>query len=267
MSVDFSVKENGKNSPNYSIDSDLAGEITLEELLKFLKSALIKISYDVLVEEQGKGFDPKPVIVVDNVRGKNVLDVKPTGKIEFYARQDFSKIILTIYEGILQRSPVDSATYIESHVVSVNGELVAKNLDEVKSWVQKAQVKAGDVIRIVNLVPYAGKLERESITVAGEKGSKRMTKSRSKKNRSAGIKSEVRAPNGAYFLTLRSARRQFGKVATFKFDWINGRYLDFSVAKSQSNSGKKFRRFFKKRKKGQYAYPSLSIIIGEGGTI
>ena len=111
FAVDVTVEESGRKRPEYTLDSDLNGEISLADFLEFTKSALIVTADAVLREEQNLGFDKDPVVVVDGRQNKPVINVDPFGKIEFVSKANMDDIILDTYKGILDRSPVDTGLY------------------------------------------------------------------------------------------------------------------------------------------------------------
>lgn len=262
FNIDFSVEEKGRKKPEYRIDTDLAGEVTLEDLLSFMKSALITISSDVLKEEQAKGFDKNPVVAVDGKVGKPAIDVKPFGKIEIFARQEAATFLLAIYEQIVNKSPIDTGLYIDSNYVFLNGTQIAKSLYELKAWTEKkVPLKQGDVIRFVNVMPYASKLERNSVTAGKTKT--RYGKARDKQKRSGSF---VRLPNGTYFLAASQVRRKFKFNSNIRFEWINGSSLDLSGVPARNRRGKILRKTFASRK-GSYVYPSIVVRIVEKGVL
>jgi hypothetical protein len=246
VDLEFSVYERGRKAPRWTIDSDLNGEMTLEEFFKFSKAALITISHDVLKEEQARGFDPKPVVLVDRKLGKPVMQVSPLGQIEFKARAQVSTVLLQIYDFILARSPVDTGLYKNSHCVFWNGILVAQNRAALDAWIHSnPEVKDKDIIRFVNIQPYARKLERYGVTAQRKR--LRTKKSKDPRNRS-GFQGRILAPNGTYYLATRAAERLFGLSAKFK-------------TPSSGIPGLKRRR---KRESRTYLYPSIIIRIGQG---
>lgn len=251
-------------------DSD--GPVEIEQLSAFVKSKLIEISLLTLREEQAQGFDQKPLTLVDGAQNKPLENVKPFGRVEYVSRVDASEFLLPIYEGLIKRSPVDDGNYVNAHFVYVNQVLVAVNMASLKSYVESNQIKGGDIIRFVDVVPYAGKLERQGIT-ASKRGSGNIREKMSR-DRKRGFRSgfTVRAPNGAYYLTAKSILKNFKYNSKIEFQWVNGSNIDLSAAPTTAASGKKFRRTFAPRKgkgarKGSYAYPSIVIIINSEGIL
>jgi hypothetical protein len=249
--VEVKVVESGKNAPNYSLDKDLNGETTLQSLLQFTKSALISIADQVLFEEQAKGFDKDPIVLVDGKQGKPIFNVNPLGKIEFLSRvtrESLDKLIKDTYESILSRSPVDTGKYISSHYVFINGTQVASDLLSLNSWLAtKPDIGPKDLIRFVNIQPYARKLERLGVTAQRQQS--RTVKSRDKRQRSG---ARILAPNGAYFLAFRSVKRKYKNSAGIKFSFIPGSYMGLTASFATAGSG---------AKKSTYLYPSISFLI------
>lgn len=258
--VSVLVYENGKRAPQYTIDTDLNGELTLESLFKFTKNTLIATAAEVLKNEQAKGFEKNPVVVVDNRVGKSVLEVSPLGKIEFVARSSMKEIVMETYKALLERSPVLEGIYKKSHYVFLNGNQVANDLPGLTAWINSnPDFKESDLIRFVNIQPYARKLETLGVTAGNERFSSRgvrIVKSRGNKGKE-GVK--YAAPNGAYFLTSRSIRRKYKRNSIIKFDFIPGASLGLTAKFKTSNSRNK------NRPKRTYLYPTIIISVSEGG--
>lgn len=252
------VTEKGKNSPKWDLNGDLSGAITFEDLLQFSKSALISITDQVLREEQARGFDPNPLFIVDGKPNKRVIDVKPLGKIQVIARTNIDELLLWAFEGVVQRSPVLTGTYSVSHVVYWNNTPVASDLFTLRNWLKGTPAfKPTDKITIVNVQPYARRLERLGVTNVRQKS--RTVKSRDRKK--AAVGSRVIAPNGAYFLTYRSVKYKFKFNAGIRFTFISGSSLGLSASfKSASN--------VKKNKTARaYLYPAIVISLNDTGTL
>ena len=157
--VKVSIKDGRKTRGDYRLDDDLSGEWTLADLLQSTKDALINISMDVLKEEQGRGFDKEPIMLVDGRQGKPLTAVNPLGQVEFSARQDFTDIIKETYIGLYKRSPVKTGRYVDSHYVFHNGVQVANDYSRLERWLSSnPEFKDGDTVRIVNVQPYARRL-------------------------------------------------------------------------------------------------------------
>ena len=263
--VGISVTENGKKNTSYRLENDLQGETSLLEFISWAKRTLIIVADDALRDEQSRGFDKKPITTVDNVVGKPVIEVNPFGKIEFNARVSQDNLLLPIYKGILERSKVVSGTYIESNFVFYNGRVVASNMSEMEAWAKKTKLSEGDIVRFVNVMPYAGKLERLGVTAQRQQA--RRVLSSSKRKREKGVK--VRVPNGVYQLTLRSQTRLSKRNSSLKFEWVNGSSMDLSGVRTSTKNGKPLRKTFHPRsgRKGSYVYPSIVVRIQEKGIL
>ena len=263
--VKVEVYESGRRAPQYTIDSDLKGEITLTELFEFFRTAIITTAYEVLKEEQQKGFDKKPVVAVDGRVGKSPENVKPFGQIEFTSRTNVTDLVLDAYQAVLDRSPVDTGLYISSHQVIWNTKIVARHMGELRTWLASSpNIKDTDSIIIVNTQPYARRLERLGVTAGNgsfSSRSPRFQNSRDKRQRSG---AKVLAPNGAYFLASRAIKRKYKRNSTIRFKFIPGYVLGLGAVfkKFSRASGK---RKGSKSKPSTYLYPAIVITLREGG--
>lgn len=268
FSVDLVVTEKGRRAPRWDINSDLNGELTLADLLAFTKESLILIADEALRDEQSRGFDPKPVVAVDGRIGKPIIQVNPLGKIEFFARANITEMIRTIYDAIEYRSPVLTGQYKRSNYVFLNGKQVANDKTTLEAWLSTNPIpKPNDVLRFLNITPYARKLERLGIT--RQKSKHRTKKSSDEKGRS-GFNVRILAPNGTYYLVSRSANRLFGKNVKIKFKFVPGSELGLTATFKTSRGvpAKKGRKTSKPPKVPRtYLYPSIQIKFQEGGTL
>jgi len=262
FSVDYSVYEGGRKAPQYTLDTDLRGELSLADFVQQVKSDLIVIADQILREEQARGFDPSPVVVVDGRVGKPVYNVKPFGQIEFIARGNMKEIILETYEGIIHRSPVDTGQYIKYHFVFLNGKQVASDRSSLNAWLASdPKFKDTDLIRFVNTQPYARKLERLGVTAQRQQS--RSVQSRDKRGRSG---TKILVPNGTYFLTTRAIKRKYKRNTSVKFGFIPGTQLGLTAAFRSATSGARGGGSGKLKKPGRtYLYPSITILVSEGG--
>lgn len=260
FSVDISVSENGRRRPEYKVDTDLSGELSLKDLLEWTRAALIITADEVLKDEQSQGFDKEPVLIVDGRRGKSVQAVSPLGSIQFVSRQDFGAILLDAYNGLLSRSKVLTGNYISSHYVFYNGEQVATDLKSLQGWLgllgQGPDFKDGDTIRIVNIQPYGRRLELLGVTA--QRSNDRVREKRGKKGQyGPGI--GIKTPNGAYQLTARSMITKYKQNAIIKFAFIPGTSLGLTGTFKGGRKGKS-------PSAGRpYLYPSLVFTIQERG--
>lgn len=252
--VSVAVEESGRRRPEYRLDTDLHGEVTLADFLEFTRSTLIITSNEVLKEEQANGFDKNPVVAVDGNVGKPVSAVNSLGQIEFTKRADMKEVLTETYEGILGRSPVLTGRYKSSNFVFLNGDQVANDLATFKSWIESNPTfEDKDLIRFVNIQPYGRKLERLGVT--GQRQQSRTVKSRDKRRSAQGHR--VLAPNGTYFLTARAIRSKYKRNSVIKFTFISGNSLGITGNFKQGRNGKPGRA---------YLYPTIIISVREGGS-
>jgi len=255
FAVDLQVSENGRRRPEYTLETDLNGEISLADLLEFTKSSLIVTADTVLREEQGQGFDKNPVVVVDGRTGKSPANVNPFGKIEFVSRVNVTDMLLETYEGILGRSPVLTGQYKSSHYVFLNGKQVATDLSSLKSWVAtNPEFKETDLVRFVNIQPYGRKLERLGVTAQRQQS----RTSRSKDKRTGETRIRMRQPNGTYFLTARAIKAKYKRNQSIRFGFVSGGNLGLTASFKSGRRGK--------NSAGRpYLYPSITIYLTERG--
>lgn len=257
--VDIEVREKGRRQPQFTLDSDLNGEVTLKEFLDYTKSSLIIISDNVLREEQSRGFDKNPVVAVDNRVGKAIANVHPLGQIEFTSRSNMKDILLDTYKGIQGRSPILTGRYASSNYVFLNGTQVATDLASLESWLARnPEFKEKDIIRFVNIQPYARKLERLGIIRGNERniGRRRTVKSSDKRKAAQGHR--ILAPNGTYFLTAKLIRSKYKRNSSVKFTFISGGSLGIKGNFKVGRRGKPGR---------PYLYPTIVIAVSESGTL
>ena len=266
FSVEYYVEEDGKKTSKYSMGSDVDGTLSFAEMIKFVQKNLVFIADAALKEEQAKGFDKKPVTLVDGKRDRSPTQVKPFGTIEMIARASAGTVLLDMYSSILEKSPGDSGLYRLSNIVLFNGALVATNFPELKKFVAGQSFASNDIIRYVNLTPYASKLEREGTTSA-TRGRKRLGKSKDSKQR---LGPRVRNPNGVYYQTFKAFKKKFkGNVLIF-FDFLQGTALGNATLPVKDLRNRNLRTRFRDRNKlykGPYVYPSIRVYITEGGTV
>jgi hypothetical protein len=255
--VSISVREAGRKKPQYSIGSDLNGELTLQELLEWTRSALIITSDLILKEEQAKGFDKNPVVTVDGKPGRRVENVHPLGQIEFTARQNVKDILLETYNALLYRSKVLTGRYKSSHYVFLNGKQVAIDLQSLESWLASSpKLEDKDIIRIVNIQPYARKLERLGVT-AQRSNRRSLDRSKNKNSKRTGT---ILVPNGTYFLTARAIRSKYKRNSIIRFTFLPGSSLGLTQTFKSGRKGK--------NSAGRpYLYPTIVISVQERGTI
>lgn len=260
--VNLSIEENGRVSQKrgYELVDDLDGKMTLLELLQWTKSALIITSVGALEEEQRLGFDNKPQIFVDKRPNKPLADVHPLGMVEFVARADIDDILIEAYEALLFRSKVLTGHYKSSHFVLFNGNQVATDLPSLKAWLASGpDIGDKDKIHIINIVPYARRLERYGVTAQRTQIKQDEKGRRQKKN--TGIFFKV--PNGTYYLTYRAISRKYKQNIGVRFTFVPGSLIGLADPKQAHH--------FKSGRKGRnsagrtYLYPALVFTVKEGG--
>lgn len=255
--VSISVTESGRRRPQYSLDTDLNGEVTLLDFLEWTKSALIVTADEVLKDEQAKGFDKSPVTLVDNRANRSPKTVHPLGQIEFVSKKSMDEIVLETYNAILHRSKVLTGLYKSSHFVFLNGKQVATDLQSLASWLKtNPDFKESDFIRFVNIQPYARKLERFGVTA--QKSSPSRTTSGWQKRFKSGGSLLVSVPSGAYALTARAIRAKYKRNSTIKFTFLSGSAMGLSASFKSGKKGSKGR---------PYLYPSITISVKEAGIL
>lgn len=257
FSVDISVEEKGRRRPEYTLDTDLQGEITLQDLLEWTKSTLIVTADEVLKDEQSQGFDTEPIMLIDGKRNKNILSVSPLGQIEFVGRQDFAGILLDAYQGLLDRSKVLTGRYKASHYVFLNGIQVATDLPSLQQWLNtNIEFKDNDTVRIVNIQPYGRRLELLGVTA------QRSSPKIEEKGRRHKVKTGIffKVPNGAYQLTARSMKSKYKQNVGIRFSFLPGSSLGLPGTFKGGRHGK--------NSAGRpYLYPTIVFTIQERGIL
>lgn len=254
IDIKVEISENGRKKPEYSLDTDLNGEVTLQELLEFTRQSLIVIADATLTEEQTFGFDKEPVLTVDGITGRPIQKVNPLGQIEFTSRINIEDLLITTYSALLDRSKVDTGRYKSSHYVFLNGAQVATDLDTLNNWLNTSpEFKNSDIIRIVNIQPYARKLERLGVTA--QRSNPKTSHRRGDKTKS---KPKVIVPNGTYALTVRAIKGKFKRNSNIRFTFLPGSSLGLSGSfkggrKGRNSSGR------------PYLYPTIVITLNERG--
>lgn len=253
------VKENGRKSPNWSLEGDMWGKMTLNDLLTMTKKALLTISSDVLREEQAEGFDKNPITLVDGSHNKKVEDVNPLGKIQFVSRQNLREVIKYAFDAVWERSPVLTGQYLTSNVVTYNGTQVANSPASLEKWLDKQTFSDRDKIRIVNTAPYARKLELEGVRADSTRVKWGKGSSHSK-GRTNG-KGKIRIPNGAYTLATKAIKAKYGRNAFIKFELMSGSTIGLVGEGRVRLTGKDSKENRSKMGKSPmtYVYPSILI--------
>jgi hypothetical protein len=243
-------------------DFDLDGEYTLEQLLIYVKGALISVAKDAFKDAVSQGFDKKATKIVDNKFGKSEEDVKPLGKIQYVARQDMKQIILDTYDAIRIRTRRVTGQYGRNNIVTFNGDQIANSPSGLKAWLDKKEsFEARDLVRFINVAPYARKLELKGVSrdTKGGRRAKPKTKTRGKSD-----KRLVGVPNGTYALAYKAISSKYKGNAFIAFRMISGAEITISGSDVDERTGKKFRRTYIKDGR-PYWYPSILISVVEEG--
>ena len=260
--IHFSVTDNDKDAPPYDIRDDLNGQATLKDLAVFSQRALWQIGEAVLEEEQAKGFDKKPRVRTDNKWGKDPRMVKPFGKIEYFSRLNISEAIVDAYIMIMRRSPIRTGQYRASHYVYLNGRKIAESLEQLRAWmkVNEGKIQGNDILRIVNVTPYAARIEVRGIRRAI-----------SGKNKGTNIKkiSKNSVGSGTYFLAARSIASKYKAAGSIKASLMPNGFGGVRVLPTgkfrTSYIPDKLNKKRRKRYSGPYVYPAITFrIAGEG---
>lgn len=255
--ISIEVYESGRKKPQYSLESDIRGEVTAQELLNIVKNTLIKVAKNARSEEVARGFDPKAVLKVDNKFGLVEEDVKPIGQIEYIARQDLKEILNFAYNKILNLTRIITRTgnYAKNNVVLYNNVEVARSPDEFKKFLEiKTDFKNNDRIEFVNIAPYANKLELEGLV----KGGGRKAQIKPKKGQE-GPARLVRKPNGVYYLAHRSIKEKYKGNSFIKYQPILGQEIGLTNPPRGSGVGR-IRQTGKSTGR-TYIYPAILILV------
>lgn len=249
------------------VNGKLFSESKIEELGKWVSSEHYIAAQAVLGQEQKDGFDKNPRVRTDNKWEKPARNVIPFGKIEYYARVDISEAILYSYKMVEQRSPRGkTGRYESSNAVYYKSKLVAESYTQLASWLKNTELTDGSVVRFVNLMPYASRLELSGI----KKGTSGATKGLNTKNLKTKTREKgsriwaARQPNGTYFTAVKAIRRKYkGAGELIKFAWAG----QTSGIKVPSRYGYRttYHPSNKRRNGSAYVYPSIMFVIsGEG---
>lgn len=265
MQVSIGVSDNDKDSPPWSLESDLNGEATIEDFKTFITRAQWQIAEEVLKEEQTGGFDETPRVRTDNKWEKDPRDVKFMGKIEYFSRQNIAEALLEAYTMVEVRSPVRTGQYLASHYVYLNNIKIAENRGELYFWLKNNEntLKNGDKIRIINVTPYAARIEIRG--VRKEIRGKNKGKIANMMRHSFG--------SGVYALAAKAIKGKYKAQGDVKFEVIPNGYAGVSVVAAngfrvsyipdKDRRGKA--RAKRSRFSGPYVYPSVTFTIaGEG---
>ena len=263
IAFEISAKEIGSKT-NWSLEADTSGIKTYERTIELVEATLISIAESVLKEEQDAGRFPKRnfVEITDGVINKPYQEVSlaKKGSIEFATPANLKDIVTFLYTKVRELSPVESGDYFNSHILIFNGKEVADNQTEAIRWASTAQIREKDTLRIMNVQPYARKLERFAVTSTNRK--RRIGKASKRETKETG-RLKVLKPNGVYYLAEKLVKKNFGDaIGRVKFDWVFGNAL---IAQKAGKPGK---YTFLSPGRGQgrpYLYPSIFLMFNVNG--
>lgn len=185
-----------------------------KEMVPNLRQFQIDVARQVLAEEQARGFDRNPRIIVDRRHDAPVESVKFAGRIEYAARSAIDDIVAEVYAELVELSPVLSGDYRDAHLVMVNGASIDYRPG------QPLNLKDGDRVQIVNTQPYARKIEGGGSVVHRWHGRRKRRRGQMLRITRSSDALSPQAPNGVYRVVWRRARDRFGAVAFVDFKWV-----------------------------------------------
>lgn len=236
-----------------------------------LKKYHIQTAVETLrnLQKSGEFNEKNPRQRVDNVWDKALENVRFLGKIEFYNRVGSVKqVVLEIMQMLLENSIVGDEPnrygikYKQLHVIQINGVTVDTPAD-------LDRFKFGDTIQIINLAPYARRLELLGASARhnGSRASPRLKNTRKGKD-SRKRTVTLSKPNGAYALVHRLARSRFKQIGQIRFEFLpqSGTGLTFKPGRKKVKTPGKGTKYVNKRGVGRtYLYPSIKIIPDPAG--
>jgi hypothetical protein len=259
--ITLEVFESGRKKPEYTIDTDIRGEVTAKEFLNLVKNTLIAVAKEARKEETSRGFDPKAVLKVDNKFGLVEEDVNPIGQIEYIARQDLREILEFSYKKIIELTRIITRTgnYAKNNVVLYNNVEVARTMAEFIKFLDiKRDFKNNDRIEFVNIAPYANRQELDGLV----KGAGRTHAVKPKKG-TEGPARLVKKPNGVYFLAHRAIKGKYKGNSFIKYQPILGQEIGLTSPERGSGVGRI--RQTGKTAGRTYIYPAILILIKTDG--
>ena len=238
---------------------------TIEELFDWVQGNTVLLAKDFLEQEQKESDFPKKeyLTLVDGKIGAKEESVKVFGKIEYVTKlENVTDVVIDILKFVNERSPTRSGYYTSRHVLMYNGKVVARGAFNGISWLKAPRdYKDTDKFRVINLSPYARKLERfgKKKGTQGSKKGRKNDKERLGKSKSG---NDVRAPNGAYWLAKNTARRRYPQLKNnIKFSFIPVAPNIAAGQNSKTFSPNDY-KFKTGRGKGRsYLYPSITVTI------
>lgn len=215
--------------------SDVIGPTTAETvkwLSGSIEEATIKAAEEVLQREVGRGaFTTTPTVVTDGVVGRDYRAVKPFGRIEFVATPTLRLAVAWALEQLRRLSPYATGRYRQGHVVLLNGQGLS---DGGLAVLDRAE--PGDRVQIVNIEPYARKIEGQRAKrrkqIKGRRGLSRQ------------------APNGVYRAVFALLQQRYGRTL----------YIDYRLERLELGGVERRSSAWQPRSKGGfYTYPVLQF--------
>lgn len=165
---------------------------------KQAKQYHVVVARETLARYQAAGELPDPIRRVDGKVGKPDTAVRWGGYIAYYDRIDMADALEAIYRRLVEKSPVLSGDYSHAHVFMVNGRVLPLEL-----------AKEHDVVSIVNVQPYARKIEHGLSMMAPTGVYRLVARWAQQKYRYLDIKfTYIRLPTlGVTFLDRRASKR------------------------------------------------------------
>ena len=162
-----------------------------------------------------RGTDPRSTFLATTNKTVGKIELVSTGIVEA------TEAILFAYQYVAMRSPVLTGRYKNSHLVYLNGVAIASSLSELSTVLKSIELKETDRVRIVNITPYARKLERWGNT-AQNRATKQSKTKKTKHGERAG--KPLLIPNGVYVLSARAIKKKYGKLSdkSVRFVFMTG---------------------------------------------
>lgn len=218
-------------------------DLTLVEFDRWMerdvRDFLIELVETDLPAEVAKGFDNQPTVVTDGVTRRDPRAVRPYGRIEFLARvgvREPVEFALRLLRRLSPRGPAEGGHYADAHVVLLNGAGLSSDGLEVLD-----RVKQGDRVQIVNIMPYARKIEgaraarRKGVRWSGRRGLSRQ------------------APGGVYRKVHGEITRRWGRTVAVDYRLEQ---LSLDGVQGQASGARAWRS-----KGGYYTYPVLNFFV------
>lgn len=200
-----------------------------------IQDATIATSEKALINAvRTRNFDRQPIVVTDGRPRVHYREVKPYGRVEFLKRANLIEAVKLALQMLVEKSPVGpgrNGHYRDRHTVMIDGKNIQGNLDAAL-----AGVKPGQRVQIVNIQPYAKKLEG----VAAKK--KKKVKGRK------GMSKQARG--GIYRPVQRALVSRYGKSMFIDFKMVK---LEIDGHQRKTKTGKSIG--------ANYTYPALQFYI------